>query len=244
PSAILKFAAEYATNDPSTPFSSERQLYEVRAMQQLASALKSQPGDKSNLIKVPELYYFDENVHVIIMEDVSPPMISSATGDAPVYVSLDKMCQNPVGKNALGIVDQVGTQLGQFLIRLHRYTASESDRSSSNLRELFLVNEVSKEIDVQTCFRDIPRKLKEFEIVLEPTDEARLHEIIADMVLDYLDRPQSIIMGDFWYGNMILKLGGAGEQKTLEEISIIDWEFVTCAPSYVDLAHFLSEIWL
>lgn len=46
------------------------------------------------------------------------------------------------------------------------------------------------------------------------------------------------------FGNMILKLSGAGGRKTLEEISIIDWEFVTCAPSYVDLAHFLSEIWL
>jgi hypothetical protein len=43
---------------------------------------------------------------------------------------------------------------------------------------------------------------------------------------------------------MILKLSGVEGRKTLEEISIIDREFVTCTPSYVDLAHFLSEIWL
>lgn len=30
----------------------------------------------------------------------------------------------------------------------------------------------------------------------------------------------------------------------VRQISLIDWEFATCAPAFVDLAHFLSEVWL
>lgn len=33
-------------------------------------------------------------------------------------------------------------------------------------------------------------------------------------------------------------------QENLRQISIFDWEFATCAPAFVDLAHFASEIWL
>jgi len=33
-------------------------------------------------------------------------------------------------------------------------------------------------------------------------------------------------------------------RQILESIHIIDWEFATCGPTFVDLAHFASEAWL
>jgi hypothetical protein len=199
PSAVLKFAAEYATNDPGTPFPSTRQMYEVRAMEQLALALTAHGGKKSSLVRIPELYHFDEQAHVIIMEDVTPKAPTLTSELPAIFVSLEKMCQQPVGANAFEIIDQVGGELGSFLFHLHHTTRLGSDPSSDTLRQLFITNEVSKEIDVQTCFRDVPRKLEEFHITLEDDEKARLGSVTAEMVADYLERPESVIMGDFWY---------------------------------------------
>lgn len=45
-------------------------------------------------------------------------------------------------------------------------------------------------------------------------------------------------------GNVLLSLDTANKIESLQRIHVIDWEFVTCAPRYLDLAHFAAEVWL
>lgn len=250
--AFFKFAGMFATNDPGHPF------YEVCAMRDLAPALVKEEGEEKSILKIPEVYYSDHGSHVIIMEDIAPP--ESPKDDGTIFTSLEKMCQSPIGNNSMDLIDQVGVWLGRFLIRLHNYKPEKKNTPSVDLKQLFEANTASKEIDVQTCLRNVPKKLEEFNIVFEKEKAANLQRVIDDVVSYHLGTPQNIIMGDFWYesfpeilksytdtirfGNIFLKLSGPEEEKKLEEVTIIDWEFVTCAPSYVDLAHYLSEIWL
>ena len=198
-SAVLKFAAEYATNDPFTPFSSERQRYEAHAMRELADALNAQYEGEECIVRAPELYYYDDASHVMIMEDISPPPSLSASGAGPLYISLENMCQSPVGENALELMRLLGDQLGRYLYRLHSLTRGASEPASRDLRVLFLPNSMSKEIDVQTCFRDVPAKLAQYGIRLSADDHAKLADIIADLDKDYMNTPESVIMGDTLY---------------------------------------------
>ena len=189
--AFFKFAGMFATNDPGHPF------YEVCAMRDLAPALISEGDNERSVLKVPEVYYFDHSSHVIIMEDIAPPKTSE--DDETVFLSLEKMCQNPIGKNAVDVIDEVGAWLGKFLIRLHSYKSDQTISTTGDLKRIFEANTSSKEIDVQTCFRNVPKKLEEFDIVLDATRAAQLQRVVDDIVSYHLGTPQNIIMGDFWY---------------------------------------------
>lgn len=195
-SAIFKYAAEYAADDPDTPFSSKRQLYEVRAMKDLAAALKKQSSANSSIIKLPEVYFFDDNAHVIIMEDITPPHAenSSANDNGPTYLSMDRMCRSSHPIVTRNIAEQAGSNLGLFSAQLHQLKDEDA-----LLKGLFETNSMAREQDVQTTFGDIPRKLEELGVALEPEKIAVLDEIILDMSLHILNTPESVIMGDFWY---------------------------------------------
>lgn len=193
--AFFKFAGMFATNDPGHPF------YEVCAMRDLAAALVKEEGDEKSVLKIPEVYYYDHGSHVIIMEDIAPP--KSQKDDGTIFTSLEKMCQSPIGKNSMDIIDQVGVWLSRFLIRLHNYKPEKKNTPSVDLRQLFEVNTASKEIDVQTCLRNVPKKLEEFNIVFEKEKAANLQRIIDDIVSYHLGTPQNIIMGDYWYDSFL-----------------------------------------
>ena len=63
-------------------------------MQQLATALSSHLREDKTLAKLPKLFFFDDQTHVIIMEDVAPPGFVLETERVPTSVSLDDLCRS------------------------------------------------------------------------------------------------------------------------------------------------------
>lgn len=196
-SAVLKYAAEYAVMDPSVPFTSKRQLFEARALQRLPAQLQAHRAGRPSLVCLPELYFFDSDAHVIIMEDMCAESdVSVEDEGGPTYVSLEDACkQFTLNEEILSLMDEVGCQLGQFLACLHQL---KKGSNSETLQDLFVHNSVGRQLDVQTTFQEVPDKLAKYGIILGSRENEELANVVESMSAEILHKPDVVIMGDFW----------------------------------------------
>ncbi|KIM33508.1 hypothetical protein M408DRAFT_61492 [Serendipita vermifera MAFF 305830] len=59
---------------------------------------------------------------------------------------------------------------------------------------------------------------------------------------DVLEREDTLTMGDFWTGNILVKLSPDGTQ--LERLFVIDWELAKLGMAAADVGQFAAEAWL
>lgn len=204
-SAVLKYAAEYAMMDPSAPFTSERQLFEARAMQHLAPRLQEFRDGKPHLVGLPELYHFDADAHVLIMEDMCSPSDLLVDYEEPptTFVSLEDACRLTVlDEQGLDLIDEVGSQLGRCLASLHQLKGDVVELGAYStavpLQDLFSHNSVGRQLDVQTTYQEVPDKLEKYGLSLEFKEREKLSRVIEKCSVEILHQPEALVMGDFW----------------------------------------------
>ncbi|KAF8913222.1 kinase-like domain-containing protein [Gymnopilus junonius] len=100
---VLKHAKPYVKSWKALAFALERQIYEVAALRHVGAWLP-----KDSLVQVPVVHLFDEEEHVIIMDD--------AGADT---VTLKAFMQQ--GRVSTELGSQIGDAVGTFLGRMHRW---------------------------------------------------------------------------------------------------------------------------
>ncbi|OAP56962.1 hypothetical protein AYL99_09074 [Fonsecaea erecta] len=266
-SAIFKYFPDNILLTPEISFSSRRQAFEARALTDLAKHLDSAPRNGVQ-ISLPKLLHADLDEHFIIVEDLSP---ERDLGHLNSRSSIN--CAQFVGQvgtdpfKARAAVN-VARALGTWLFSLH----SLGRNMRLGLHSRFDHFE-SRKIQDLTTLGDFIRCIELCGVQLESERKRQLHAILKQHG-DELVRSGdggTLVMGDFWMGNFMIRLTGGGEMErsngpglraepsqVTEDtgstfdvssepkllVHVIDWEFTTYALPYIDLAHFAAEAWL
>ncbi|KAG6333896.1 hypothetical protein ID866_5181 [Astraeus odoratus] len=236
---IVKYAAPYIASSANTtrmPFSPERQKVEVEALR-LAHRLSR--SDEHNAITVPRVHLFDEEAHVIIMDDVGEDV-----------VTLKELLINE--SVPVDILEEMGSALGQFLGHLHGW----HERPDVDL-SLFAHNELGKTISIYATYSrvvstltgkhgipalsdpllDVPEEKLE---TISRVVETRTKEIHASTPSDFMTH------GDFWTGNVVVlpRRGADGAIEGLGKMYVLDWELAKTGLPGLDLGQMCAELHL
>ncbi|KAJ7887303.1 kinase-like domain-containing protein [Mycena olivaceomarginata] len=209
----------------------ERQTFEAKALEKIRHELDCGP-----FATVPELHHFDEQAHVIIMEDCGVQSLN-----------LKQLMLTATPSPA--IAREIGLALGQFLGRLHLWSAMDS-----SLLDAFDQNKQAKKITAWITYERLISTLtmeKHPAIACLPTpvpdntlDALRL--IVAERTTEIHHSRETLTMGDFWTGNILVTLspadGDMGQPPVLERVHVIDWELVKPGVAALDIGQFCAEM--
>ncbi|KAJ6452082.1 kinase-like domain-containing protein [Mycena sanguinolenta] len=226
---VLKHARPYAAGSPSIPLAIERQAFEAGAMQKIKEDLDCGP-----LAAVPVVYHFDGTAHVIIMEDTGEKSrnLKALMSSAPLPVP---------------VAQEIGRALGQFLGKLHSWAAIDP-----KVVDFFDQNQQAKRITSWITYgRLIPclvtDKLPAVALLPEPVCESDLDDIraiIAERTSEIFNCRDTLTMGDFWTGNIMVNLDtdAATGTTSFGGVYIIDWELAKAGVAALDVGQFCAEM--
>ncbi|KAG1757815.1 kinase-like domain-containing protein [Suillus lakei] len=226
---VFKYAAPYVAESSGTmAFPTERQIFEVEALRLVRKI-------SDDVITVPAVHLFDEEAHVIIMDDCGTDT---------------RMLKQLVIDEALPqiLAEEIGTAIGHFLGRIHAW-----NKDASFDMGIFSNNEVGKMISALVTYGrlvstlsgrdniaaladpglDIPeRKLA----IISKLAETRSHEIGSTT--------EVLTHGDFWPGNIMVSLRRESEGGTLRlgKLYVLDWELAKAGLRGLDIGQFCAEM--
>ncbi|KAJ7835403.1 kinase-like domain-containing protein [Mycena leptocephala] len=210
---VMKYARSDIVLSASEILSAmERQTFEAKALEKIRQELDCGP-----FATVPELYHFDEQAHVIIMEDCGVQSLN-----------LKQLMLTATPSPA--VAREIGLALGQFLGRLHLWGAK--NYCLDHLRAPHIYFDHGK-LSAVAC---LPTP------VLENTLDA-LRAIVAERTAEIHHSRETLTMGDFWTGNVMVTLRPADiEGPALERVHVIDWELVKPGVAALDIGQFCAEM--
>ncbi|KAH9486413.1 4-hydroxytryptamine kinase [Psilocybe cubensis] len=224
---VLKHAKPFVKDLPELAFELSRQKYEVEALRRVRGWL---PAD--SLVTVPEVHLFDEDAHVIIMDD--------AGEDA---ISLKSYIQQ--GHATLASAKKIGAAVGAFLGGMHKW-----GKGNKELCAAVAGNSQAKAMSAWVFYgRLLPTlsgdsgvpKLMDPPLVAAAEDLEVIKGLVEETTAALLAVDDQFVMGDFWPGNMMLRIDGQGE---VEGISVLDWELTKTGLSGLDIGQFCAEMHL
>ncbi|KAJ7697194.1 kinase-like domain-containing protein [Mycena rosella] len=212
---VLKHARPYVALAASIPLAIERQV-----------RLNCGP-----FATVPGMHYFDEEAHVIIMDDCGA---SSLT--------LKELLLTATPSPA--VAREIGLALGEFLGRLHSWAATDP-----SLLDFFDQNAQAKQITawvtygrlISTLTTDNLPAVALLSEPVPPEDIDDIRAIIAERTPEILTSRETLTMGDFWTGNIMVRLRADGE-PALERVTVIDWELAKPGVAALDVGQFCAEV--
>ncbi|KAH9835902.1 kinase-like domain-containing protein [Rhodofomes roseus] len=227
---ILKHGKPYVPGMEDMAFSLERQVYEVTALRQIRATLPPDPP-----VSVPEVLRFDENAHVIIMSDCGAHGLS-------LKQALIAGALPPAAAR------RVGHALGGFLARFHA-----RGKEDSGATVFFGRNEEGKRLSalvtygrlVSTLTGGAPPVLADPPLEVSQGELARIAEVAGETERAMLETTETVVMGDFWPGNVLVSLAEAGDASggvAVESVSVIDWEMAKTGLAGLDIGQFVAEL--
>ncbi|KAF2793956.1 hypothetical protein K505DRAFT_243165, partial [Melanomma pulvis-pyrius CBS 109.77] len=251
--AILKYSAPYMAGVPLVPFSPERSVFEARALThipwqtfQYTSVLEKYAAGACQGVDLPKLYSHDPRNHILVIEDCTPERRKheSSRGHS---TNMIRQLLNDVAESEKkhATVSSIGGMLGAFLAQLQSWGCQS--QSHQTAVELFGKNDSAREMIIQETFADFFTNLKQTGYQISSAQRAKLEPRLYELERLVRDSRESVCIGDFWEvaisrsGNVLLSLDSNNDP---ERMSIIDWEFVTMAPTFVDVGNFIRELFL
>ncbi|KAJ6495519.1 kinase-like domain-containing protein [Mycena vulgaris] len=229
PTLVMKHARPYvALSASKIPFAIERQTFEAKALEKVKAGLDCGP-----LATVPGMHHFDEDAHVIIMDDCG-------AGSLTLKELMLTATPSPA------VAREIGLALGQFLGRLHsqRYLSN-----SPPLLGLLLIDPAQKITAWVTYGRLISTlttdALPAIVLLNEQVDESDLADIRAivdERTPEIYTSRETLTMGDFWTGNIMVSLRGDGPALELERVHVIDWGLAKPGLAALDVGQFCAEM--
>ncbi|KAK7051884.1 APH domain-containing protein [Favolaschia claudopus] len=233
---VAKHARPYVASRVEMAFDLKRQTFEVEALRQVKQHVVSSSSSAGGLsaATVPEVYHFDEEAHVIIMEDC---------GEGSMNLKALMM-----GANApsVEVAREIGRALGEFLGRLHAWGAREEN---SKVLDTFFENAQGKAITswitygrlISTLTSTPPHPavslLPEFPVPESDLDDIRA--IISERTEEIQTSRETLTMGDFWTGNVMVNLRA---NSSLDSVYVIDWELAKAGVAALDVGQFCAEM--
>lgn len=191
-----------------------------------------------SLVTVPAVHLFDEHENVIIMDDCGEGVLNLKELMLTETMSLE-------------VAEEVGTALGEFIGKLHVRGKQDSEmidflsgNQSGRSLSVFatygrLVSTLSGE-DGLKVLSDPPLGVSEEDmIVVEEIAKVKSQEVMTSM--------ETVVMGDFWPGNVMLSFREGdemGEKKTIRRIYVLDWELAKPGVAGLDVGQFVAEMHL
>ncbi|KAJ7776184.1 kinase-like domain-containing protein [Mycena metata] len=226
--AIVKHARPYVATAASIPLAIERQAFEAKVLVKVKEGLDC--GPKAT---VPGMYHFDEEAHILIMED--------AGEDSVNLKSL--LVNNPP---SVAVAKDIGRALGRFLGRLHSWGAAEPA-----MLDFFNENEQAKNITAWVTYGRLIQTLTSGNVpavalLPEPVSESDLDDIraiIEERTAEINTSRAALTMGDFWTGNVMVNLtkDATTGETSFQNVYIIDWELAKAGVAALDVGQFCAE---
>ncbi|KDQ63165.1 hypothetical protein JAAARDRAFT_188771 [Jaapia argillacea MUCL 33604] len=217
-------------NASPLPLAIERQNFEVEALRRVSEWLPAQ-----SVVQVPRIYLFDKENHFIIMEDCG--------GDV---VTLKKLTMETPPRPV--VAEAIGKALGEFLARLHDWGTVSKD-----LLDYFDAHEQGKQISAFLTYgRLVTTITGQDSLPMLPNGTLSASEGNVGVVTKLAEERTRIIlsshetftMGDFWTGNILVRLGGEGDAQYLEQLYVVDWELAKPGLAGFDVGQFCAEMHL
>ncbi|KAI5122357.1 hypothetical protein M0805_004115 [Coniferiporia weirii] len=226
---VLKHAKPWLAMDRNLELAIERQEYEAMALRRIGASL---PADA--IVTVPVLHFHDQAAHVLIMEDCGTQA---------------RTLKELLRDAALGMhaARALGGALGRFLAAVHVRRSTDAE-----LLEYVACNEFGKRVSVWATYGRLVGTLEgnwaKADLV-EPSfvGEAGLSDADVEDVKTLVDVTTQAIqdastfftMGDFWTGNIIVRLSDSGE---VERAYVVDWEMCRPGLPYLDFGQLIAEM--
>ncbi|KZT40314.1 hypothetical protein SISSUDRAFT_1118377 [Sistotremastrum suecicum HHB10207 ss-3] len=226
---IVKHAEDYLPSDKNFHFPSERQDFEVRALNVVNTMLE---GDLDSLVKVPKVLHYDEDNRLIIMTDCGEHS----------YRLKDLLLRLPPSSE---LSKTIGTQLGHFVGTLHTVGNTEKFRSA---KQFFGTNKIAREISSTVTNSRIVSTLAPSEndkVFIRPPIEIPEPQIqVMRSTADWMSKivmsnNDHILMGDFWPGNILINLTS---DLSIQSIWVIDWELTKTGCPGFEIGQFSAEL--
>ncbi|KAG2182782.1 hypothetical protein INT44_005762 [Umbelopsis vinacea] len=211
-SFVIKHAESFMATATEFSLYADRMDYEIIALRNAADAAISLPD-----CTVPKVYSYDEVDKVVFMEDIG----NSANMKA--YISaLDEPLSS-------GLAREVGAALGRFIGRLHSVGHAQRHELIKKLD-----NPKGVALSRYVFYDRAGSILKKFGKKDQALQDA------ANWGGEQLsNNPQTLCMGDYWPGNIIVPNDLTQDLK----LRVVDWEMCRYAPSGMDLGQLLAEIY-
>ncbi|KAI9454133.1 kinase-like domain-containing protein [Lactarius psammicola] len=209
---VLKHARPYVAGSPDFPLPVSRQDFDVDALRGVRAWL---PPDAC--ITVPVVHHFDHAMHAAIMDDAGP-------GAAPLKAAL------LAGHIPSPRAATLGTTIGQFLRALH--TWGRGTEAGGTLREALGANVFARDIYAFITYGRVCATLRTpggettgaaaggqeplpalgDEPLGVPEETLRVIEELAERRVPQIRdvRGDTLVMGDFWPGNVLVGERGGG----------------------------------
>ncbi|KAJ7214036.1 kinase-like domain-containing protein [Mycena pura] len=226
---VLKHAQPYAALSPEIPLAIARQAFEAKALEKVRQSPVCGP-----LATVPELHHFDENAHILIMDDCGEDALN-----------LKQLMLTAAPSPA--VAREIGSALGQFLGRLHSWgTANQA------LLDYFDKNQLGKDITawitygrlISTLTTDnlpavalLPQQVSE-------SDLNAIRAIVDERTAEIRTSRSAFTMGDFWTGNIMVNICSdpATGAPSFAGVHVIDWEIAKPGVPALDVGQFCAEM--
>lgn len=194
----------------------ERGLYEYQSME-IRKAIVPE--------YIPDLYFFDDENHVFVSEDVSHLKI--------IRFQLNRSVMFP----------KFGIQAADYLAKTHFYTSeyyldTEAFRDltvhfmNHKMRDIFDTNAfVTKKDDSQDFGREINPRYDRFirRLLLDPKVVLERYKLRSQ----FITRGEALLHGDFHTSNVFIDQ---------EEMKVIDMEYTFCGPMAYDVGYMVSHL--
>ncbi|KAF2645930.1 hypothetical protein P280DRAFT_532355 [Massarina eburnea CBS 473.64] len=245
-SVILKHALDYLLATPHIRFPASRQVFEAAALTTLPHALLNDASSMGTLlVRVPALIHYDPKACVILMEDLSPAQGETGASFLGETIDFHQFCSEAKASSRMHIVYECGKALGRFIYQLHLQSGQNAGSPLKNLRELCAAHADARRVAAELIFGDLVHCIEKAGVQMSAQQRQNLVDISRDETEFLNNTLETLVMGDFMVTNTMIRFNTSSSAHALEAtLYVIDWEFVTCGPAYIDLAHFAGEAWL
>lgn len=178
-------------------------------------------------IGIPEVYYYDENNKVLVMQD------------AGVDVK-DLKTSLLFGKINFNQADVIGCAVAKFASRLHTWSKAQPQlcediqkhRQTTIISLWATYGRLAETINMVS-----ENALEEYREVFEQAQRVMTTEMQDSTGC-------GIIHGDYWTGNILISLDATNTNLGLGSLYVIDWEISKVAPPLFDIGQMCAEIFL
>ena len=201
-----------------------------------------------SLVTVPEIYRFDSDANVIIMEDCAASDEDTYTVTAKEYLLRTEGTRpSPPTKDVSRII---GAALGKFIATLHN-----KSRNNVEVLDNFDKNQQARVLSAWATYGRLHSTLSG-EDALPPlsdppfevtSDDLKKIDQLALNAQDLVKTSrETLVHGDFWPGNVLIRFKPNATSEGVDEVEkmyLVDWELVKPGSRGVELGQFLGELY-
>ena len=187
----------------------------------------------NSIVTVPTVHLFDEEAHVIVMDDCGD--------DIPTLKDL--LLTNPP---SLEVAEMIGNAIGEFLAYFHTQGTADKD-----LLDLVSTNATARQLSswvthgrlVSTLNGEakLPA-LSDPPLAISEEDLKKIDAASKILIERAMTTKESAVMGDFWPGNILVSL--TPDTREVKRLYVIDWELSKLGIPGWDVGQFSAEIHL